>query len=496
MKDTTTKASANAAAVFRTLIPARLDRLPWTRFHTLILVALGASWLINGLEVQLASQGGVVLQNDATFGLSTTEVGLLPTAYLIGEVVGALIFARLTDTLGRRKLFLVTLAVFIVGNLASAAAPNLWTLLVFRFIAGLGIGGEQVAIVSAIDELIPAKYRARANIAIGATIWIGVMAGAGAGYLFYNPDLLPITLGWRLALVIGPVLCVPVMLARRSIPESPRWLLTHGQGDEAERITAAIEDRLARQGRPLEALPSRSKAIVVDANPERIGYGRILRVMFAKYLPRSVAAFAVMITQGFLYNAIFFTFALVLANFYHVQPAALSSYIFIFGAGNALGAVLGPLFDSVGRRKMMLVSYVGSGLMLAITGLLFYAGAVNAVTLTLLWWLTFFIASAGAGAAYVVASEVFPVEMRAGALSLFYVASQGVGSIAPVIFGALIGAGTVRGPLLIGYLVAAALIAAGGIIMWFLGVEAAGRSLEEVAPPLCARPDDTAPETM
>lgn len=486
----TTMDAGTSGATFRTLVPARLDRLPWTRFHTMILVALGASWFINGIEVQLFSQGGVVLLDEATLGLTTAQVGLLPSVYLLGTVVGALIFARLTDTLGRRRLFFITLGVFIVGNAASGLAPNFEMLLLFRFVAGLGVGGEQVAIVSAIDELIPALYRARANIAIGATIWLGTMAGAGAGYLLYDPAIVPVDLGWRLALIIGPVLCIPILLLRRDIPESPRWLMTHGRGDEAERVTDEIEQRLRSRGRELPPVPD-DKAISIRRNPDRVGYRTLLRVMLTQYRRPSLAALMTLTTQGFLYNAIFFTFALVLANFYGVAPAALSAYIFIFGAGNALGALLGPLFDTVGRRRMVLLSYVGGGTVLAITGVLFYADVLTAVTLTLLWWLTFFIASSGAGAAYVIASEVFPVELRAGALSLFFVIAQGVGATGPVIFAALIGDGTARGPLMIGYLLAAALVMIGGVGMWLFGVDAEGRSLEDIAPPLASA--DAAP---
>lgn len=468
---------------FRTLIPARIDRLPWTGFHTTLMFALGVSWFINGLEIQLASQGAVILLRPDTLHLTAASVGLLPSVYLIGEVVGAIVFSRLSDTLGRRKLFLITLGFFIVGNVASAFAPNFEILLICRFIAGLGVGGEQVAIVSAIDEIIPAKFRARANIAIGATVWVGVMVGALAGYVLYNPDIVAYNVGWRIAYAIGPILCIPVLFLRHSLPESPRWLMTHGRGHEAERVIDEIEARVQKHGRVLPAIPE-DRAINIQTHPKKIGYGTVLRVMFVQYPKRSFAAIAVLTTQGFLYNAIFFTFALVLAGFYHIPPSVISAYIFIFAAGNALGALLGPLFDTVGRKKMILVSYCGSALVLTITALLFQANAVNALTLTLLWWLCFFIASAGAGASYVIASETFPIEVRASALAIFFVIAQGIGAISPVLFGYLIGDGTNRGPLTVGYLVAAGLVAAGGLIMWFFGTEAAGKSLEDVAPRL------------
>ncbi|HET7615322.1 MAG TPA: MFS transporter, partial [Bacillales bacterium] len=385
----------------------------------------------------------------------------------------------------RRKLFFITLAVYMLGNVVSVFADSFTFLLIFRVIVGMGVGGEQVAIVSAIDEMLPARYRGRANIAIGATSWIGTMAAAGLGFWLYDPDLVSINLGWRLALLIGPVLSIAVMILRRDIPESPRWLITHGRGREAEKVVDGIEERLRRHGAQLDDVPD-EKAIVLRKNPDKVRYGKLLQVLLVQYPKRSLAAFAMLGTQGFLYNGIFFTFALVLAHFYGVKPAALSSYIFIFGAGNALGAVLGPLFDTVGRRKMALFSYAGSGIVLALTGVLFYADVLTAVTITILWWLAFFIASAGAGSAYVIASEVFPVEIRSGALSIFYSVSQGVGALAPVIFAALIGDGTERLPMMYGYLFAALMVIIGGVVMWFFGVDSERRSLEDIAAPLSA----------
>ncbi len=470
---------------FRTLIPARMDRLPWTRFHTFLLIALGVSWFINGIETQLASQGAVILLQPDTLHLTPASAGLLPTFYILGEVVGAIFFARLSDLMGRRKLFLITLGLFIVGNIASAFAPNFEVLLLCRIIAGLGIGGEQVAIVSAIDEIIPARFRARANIAIGATVWIGVMVGAAAGFVLYDPNFLDPAISWRIAYATGPILCIPILFLRRTLPESPRWLMTHGRGHEAEAVIHQIETDLERRGKRLPEIPA-DQAINIQTNPPKVRYGEVLRVMFVQYPRRTFAALSVLTTQGFLYTAIFFTFSLVLARFYDISASALSLYTFIFGAGNALGALLGPLFDTVGRRKMMLISYGGAAIVLAITAVLFQANLLNAITLTLLWWLGFFIASAGAGAAYVVASETFPIEVRASALAIFFVIAQGTGAIGPVLFGFLIGDGTDRSPLMIGYLVAAALVAAGGLIMWFFGTEAAGKSLEDVAPPLAS----------
>lgn len=480
----TTEASS-VGATFRTLVPARLDRLPWTGFHTLVLVALGFTWILNGLEVQLASQGGVVLQDRATLGLSTAQVGSLASVYALGAVVGALVFGRLTDTMGRRKLFFITLGVFMLGNIAAAFSQEYWMLLVFRFVAGFGAGGENVAIVSMIDEVIPARHRARANIAVGCTFWIGTMVGAALGLVLLDPARLPIDLGWRLALVIGPVLSVVVLLLRRNIPESPRWLMTHGRGEEAERVVDGIEERARRGGYELAPVPT-EKSIEIQSNPRRAGYVQLARVLFVRYPGRTIAAFAMLVTQGFLYASIFFSFSLVLSNFYGIAPNVLSYYIFLFGAGNVLTILFAPLFDTVGRRKMVLFSYCGSGVVLAVTGYLFYLDVLSALTLTLLWCLTFFIVGAGAAAAYLVASEVWPVELRAEAFSMFFIIANGASAAGPAIFGALIGDGSDRFPLMVGYLFGASMIVLGGLVMWFFGVDAERRSLEDVATPLTA----------
>lgn len=471
--------------VFTSMVPARLDRLPWTGFHTLVLVALGFTWILNGLEVQLASQGGVVLQDGATLGLSTAQVGALASMYALGTVMGALGFGRLTDTLGRRRLFFVTLGVFMVGNVAAALSQEYWMLLVFRFVAGVGAGGENVAIISMIDEVIPARHRARANIAIGATFWTGTMLGAALGLVLLDPARFPVDLGWRLALCVGPLLSVFVLFLRRNVPESPRWLMTHGRGEEAERVVDGIEERARRGGHDLSPVPA-DKGIEIRRDPVRAGYVGLARVLFVRYPGRTLAAFAMLATQAFLYASIFFSFALVLSNFYGVAPNVLSYYIFLFGAGNVLTVLFAPLFDTIGRRKMVLFSYCGSGAVLALTGYLFYLDVLSALTLTLLWCLTFFIVGAGAAAAYLVASEVWPVELRAEAFSMFYVVASTFGAVGPTVFGALIGDGTDRFPLMVGYLVGAGMVVVGGLVMWFFGVDAERRSLEDIAPPLSA----------
>lgn len=477
--------SQRKAGVFSSLVPARLDRLPWAGFHTLVLVALGFTWILNGLEVQLASQGGVVLLDGATLGLSTAQVGTLASLYALGTVIGALAFGRLTDTLGRRRLFFVTLGVFMLGNVAAAFSQEYWMLLVFRLVAGVGAGGENVAIISMIDEVIPARHRARANIAIGSTFWTGTMIGAALGFVLLDPARFPVDLGWRLALVVGPLLSIFVLFLRRNIPESPRWLMTHGRGEEAESVVEDIEERVRRGGHELAPVPA-EKAIEIRRDTRRAGYAQLARVLFVQYPGRTLAAFAMLATQAFLYASIFFSFALVLSNFYGVAPNALSYYIFLFGAANVSTVLFAPLFDTIGRRKMVLFSYCGAGAVLATTGYLFYLDVLSALTLTLLWCLTFFIVGAGAAAAYLVASEVWPVELRAEAFSMFYIVASTFGAVGPTVFGALIGDGSDRFPLMVGYLFGAVMIVVGGLVMWFFGVDAERRSLEDIAPPLSA----------
>ena len=367
----------------RSLVPARMDRLPWTRFHWLVVVGLGVSWILDGLEIQIVSLVAPILADPKTLALTTGQVGFLGSMYLIGEVVGALFFGRLTDKLGRKKLFIITLAIYLIGSGLGGFAWNYWSLLICRFIAGTGIGGEYTAINSAIDELIPSKYRGRVDIAVNGTYWGGAALGSALGLYLFSKHV-PIDWGWRIGFFIGPVLGLIIIFIRRTIPESPRWLMTHGRNDEAERTVDEIEERVKAQGVTLRDVDD-SKALEVTASP-RLGLVELTKVFFGTYPRRSVYGFTMMVTQAFLYNAIFFSYALVLSVFYKVSPGSLPYYFFPFAIGNLLGPlILGPLFDTIGRRRMILGTYVLSGVLLIVTAWLFHAGHLSAVTQTVLW---------------------------------------------------------------------------------------------------------------
>ncbi|WP_179756458.1 MFS transporter [Kineococcus aurantiacus] len=461
-----------------------MDRLPWTRFHWMIIVGLGVSWILDGLEIQIVSSVGTVLQDRATLHLTATDVGLMGSIYLLGQVVGALVFGRITDKVGRRKIFMLTLAIYLVASGIAGLSFSLWFLLVFRFIAGVGIGGEYSAINSAIDELIPARYRGRVDIAVNGTYWAGAMVGAAASILLLDPDLIDIDWGWRIGFFIGPVIGLAIIGLRRHIPESPRWLMTHGYEQRAEETVDEIEGGIRAQGRELEDVPP-EKALTIHPHAS-VSYREITRVMLSRYRGRSFLGFSMMVTQAFLYNAIFFTYALVLNHFYGVGSSSIGWFFFPFAAGNLAGPLLlGKLFDTVGRRKMIFATYGVSAVLLAVSAVLFHAGTLSATTHTVFWCVIFFFASAGASSAYLTVSEIFPLELRGQAISYFFAISQLVGGVAaPSLFGALIGDGTDRGPLTVGYFVGAAIMLAGGVIAWFFGVDAEGKGLEDITDPL------------
>jgi MFS family permease len=483
---TTTVSHAPPTPVIRRLIPARIDRLPWSPFHTRMVIALGVAWVLDGLEITIASAVAGVLSEKSTLGLSSTAVGAIATVYLAGEVAGALIFGRLSDKLGRRNLFMVTLGVYLSGSALTAftlGSSAGWIVFLYatRFVAGMGIGGEYAAINSAIDELIPARYRGRVDIAVNGTYWGGAVLGT-LGELFLLRVLDP-GLGWRLGFLIGPVLGVVILLVRRNLPESPRWQVMHGHAEAAERSIRAIEKEVERSGRPLEPPDER---LAIEIKPaERTGYLTLVRVLFTHYPARSVLGASLMISQSFLYNSIFFTYTLVLTKFYGVSGSSAPWFLIAFAVGNLVGPLtIGHLFDTIGRKKMIAGTYIVSGVLLAITAALFEAEVLTAITQTIAWCVIFFFASAGASAAYLTVSEVFPLEVRAQAIAVFFAIAQCFGALGPVIYGHLIGDGSNPTMLFIGYLIGASVMIAGGLVEVVLGVPAEQKSLEDIATPL------------
>ncbi len=463
----------------KSLIPVRMDQMPWSRFHWLVIVGLGTAWILDGLEVQLVASAGYA----ETLGMSATQVGLASTIYLLGQVVGALVFGRLTDTLGRKKLFIITLAVYLIGSGVAGLSTEVWFLYVFRFIAGLGIGGEYSAINSAIDELIPGKYRGRVDLAINGTYWFGAGLGALGSFYLLDTNRFDQDLGWRIAFFIGPVLGLIIIFLRRHIPESPRWMVTHGKAEEAEEIVAGIEKDVQAQGKELPRLDD-SKAWWIKAH-EGVTPKQLRYVFFKLYPKRTFLGLSLMITQSFLYNAIFFTYSLVLQNFYDKTASSAALYFFPFAIGNLLGPlILGRFFDTVGRRKMIGGSYGIAAVVLFVSAVLFQADVLTAGTHTALWCLSFFFASAGASAGYLTVSEIFPLEVRGQAISYFFAIAQCFGALGPLIFGALIGEGTERGPLFWGYVMASVIMLFGGLVAFKFGIDAEGKALEDIAPPL------------
>jgi MFS family permease len=469
----------------RTDIPERIDRLPWSAWHWTIVAGLGITWILDGLEVTIVGSIGTRLQDPGTLGLSSYQVGLTATSYLVGAVFGALVFGYLTDRYGRKKLFLVTLGLYLAATLLTGASWNFASFAAFRFLTGLAIGGEYAAINSTIDELIPAARRGFVDLAINGSYWLGAIFGSGASIVLLNPAVIDQRIGWRLAFGMGAVLALAILFVRRAIPESPRWLLTHGHAAEAERVTGEIEERASR-GRDVRSLPAVRGGMTIDTD-RRHSLGDVWQTMIRTYPRRTFVALSLMISQAFLYNAIFFTEGLVLATFFGVPPDRIGYYIFPFAAGNLLGPLLlGHLFDSIGRKPMIAATYALSGVLLLVTGVLFVRGALDARSITLSWCVVFFFASAGASSAYLTVSETFPLEIRAMAIAIVYaVGTLAGGALAPALFGALIATKS-PGRVFDGYIVGAVAMIVAAAIELAYGVEAAGKRLEEIAAPLSA----------
>jgi MFS family permease len=471
------------AVAFRTMIPERLDRLPWSHFHWFLVFALGITWILDGLEVTIKGAISGVLQEPQVLNLSAPEIGLIASGYLTGAVLGSLFFGVLTDRFGRQKLFFITLSVYLGGVLLTAFSWNLWSFMLFRFITGAGIGGEYSSVNSAIDELIPAEFRGRVDLIVNGSYWIGAAVGAASTIVLLDPKLFAPNVGWRLAFGAGAFLGLFILLLRKYIPESPRWLVTHGQREEGERIVREIEERIEREtGRKLTPL---SGDFLTIHPHKHFGLGLIARTMFQKYRKRFVLGLTLMISQAFLYNAIFFTYALVLTRFYDVEPGRTGIYLLPFALGNFAGPlILGRFFDTVGRRPMVTGTYAISALLLILTGILFDRQELSATSQTMMWSTIFFFASAAASSAYLTVSELFPLEMRALAIAFFYSLGTAVGGIAaPWVFGVLIGSGS-RDEVFYGYVFAAILMLAAAGAEVLFGVKAEGVELEKLAAPL------------
>jgi MFS family permease len=474
-----------ASPTFRSDVPARLDRLPWSRWHWMVVTALGITWIIDGLEVTMMGAVSTVLQEPQSLHFSGTEIGLLGTAYLAGAVLGALVFGYLTDRLGRKKLFTVTLGLYLVAAFLTAISWNFTSFACFRFLTGAAIGGEYSAINSAIDELIPARVRGWADLAINGTFWLGSAAGSLASVVLLDRRFLPVDLGWRLAFGLGAALGLVIIALRRHVPESPRWLLTHGHPEEAERIVDQLE-RQIEEDPAVGALPE-AKGWITIRPRGAIGFGELAGVMVRKYLRRTVLGLSLIISQAFLYNGVFFTFPLVLRKFYGIHPDRTGFYLLPFALSNFLGPLLlGRFFDTVGRKPMIGSTYTVSAVLLAATGYLFAAGHLTATTQTLLWAVIFFFASSAASSAYLTVSEIFPVELRGMVIALFFACGTLIGgTLAPWLFGALIDSGS-RRYLFYGDLFGAALLLSTVGVVAAFGVQAERTSLEDIAQPLSA----------
>ncbi|MHB1204723.1 MAG: MFS transporter [Rhodospirillaceae bacterium] len=475
---------------FITDVPARLDRLPWDRFHWLVVTALGITWILDGLEVTLVGSLAGAINESPSLRLTAAEIGLTASAYLAGAVGGALLFGHLADRFGRKRLFTVTVGVYVVATLLTGLSWNFWSFALFRFLTGAGIGGEYAAINSAIQEFVPARWRGFVDLAVNGTFWLGAAVGAAGSIVLLDPSLFAADTGWRLAFVIGGLLGCLIIFLRRFVPESPRWLATHGRPEEAERIVAEIESGIRQRHNidlPLHGLPT-----LTLRRSNAVGFGRMAYALFVHHRRRAVLAVTLMATQAFCYNAVFFTYALVLTKFYDIPAARVGWFILPFALGNLSGPLLlGRLFDTIGRKTMIAATYALAGALLVVTGLLFADGSLNAAAQTAAWTIIFFFASAGASAAYLTVGECFPLETRARAIAIFYAFGTAVGGISgPAVFGALIESGE-RRDILWGYIIGGGLMLAAAIVEMFLGISAERRPLEEIAAPLsCVLPRD------
>lgn len=470
-------------------IPARLDRLPWARWHWKILLGLGTVWILDGLEVTIVGNITTRLSEPGS-GIDITDTQVAGTAaalYVLGACLGALFFGHLTDRWGRRKLFMITLAVYLTATALTGLTTEAWMFFVLRCITGAGIGGEYAAINSAIDELIPANYRGRVDIIINGTFWLGAVGGALLSVVALDEELFPANIGWRLTFALGLVLGLVILLVRRTVPESPRWLFIHGREDEAEEIVRSIEDKVRREAD--QELEDVGDKITIHQRPA-IGFGLIAKTIFRKYPHRATLGFALFIGQAFLYNSVTFGYATILKTFFNVPSDSTGYYYAVIAAFNFLGPLLlSRFFDTWGRRPMIAGTYLLSGALLLITAWIFNAGLLTAITLTAWWCVALFFASAGASSAYLTVSEVFPMETRAMAIAFFYAIGTAAGGISgPLLFANMVETGRTFDTA-IAFTVGAVLMLIAGTIALFLSVDAEQRSLEDIAAPLSSKPN-------
>lgn len=470
--------------IIETNIPARLDRLPWSRWHVGIVIALGITWLLDGLEVTLAGSLAAILKDANTLGLSDAQVGASATGYLAGAVCGAVVFGYATDRLGRRKLFFLTLSLYLTATALTAISWNFASFTLFRILTGAGIGGEYAAINSAIDELIPARIRGTADLIINATFWIGAALGSVGSLILLNSSLIPPNLAWRFAFGIGAALGLVVLFLRRHVPESPRWLVLRGRVEEAEQVVGEVEEKIRRQKGDLPTPEGSLRLRVRDHTPLK----EIWRAMVRDQPRRAALSLTLMVAQAFFYNSVFFTYGLILTTFYGVPGESVAWYILPLALGNFVGPLfLARLFDSIGRKKMIAGTYAVSGLLLAVTSFLFRQDLLTAHTQSIAWTVIFFVASSAASSAYLTASEIFPLEIRALAISLFYACGTLAGGVgAPWLFGLLIATGS-RTNLFWGFLASGLLMIGAAVTEAAIGVAAERQSLEKIAEPLSSR---------
>jgi MFS family permease len=483
------KSPAVAAPLIKTQAPARLERLPWGAFHTLVVVALGVTWILDGLEVTLAGSLAGALKASPILRFTDADVGDAGSLYLIGAVTGAILFGWLTDRLGRKKLFFVTLTIYLLATAATGLSWSKASFFLFRFLTGAGIGGEYTAINSTIQELVPARYRGWTDLVVNGSFWVGAALGAGGSLVFLNSGLLPAEEGWRGAFMVGACIGLIILAMRMWIPESPRWLVIHGRKEEAEQIVAGIEERYVKNGVRLDA-PAKTLSILPRTHtPLR----EVFTTLFVTRRRRAVVGLVLMAAQAFFYNAIFFTYALTLTRFYGVPGDSVGWYVLPFSVGNVLGPILlGRLFDTIGRRQMIAATYAAAGVLLLGSGYLFLHGSLSAAGQTFAWSLVFFFASPAASSAYLTVSESFPLEIRALAIAFFYAIGTALGGVAaPFVFGRLIETGS-RANVMLGYVFGSALMLLAAVVEACWGVAAERKPLEEVAPPLSQAGNDDA----